>query len=237
MRKRRSLKAANLAIDRKGLIEMLSGTAVAASGMVPPNSPWFGKPNFVPIFDLEAARGLMREAGYGPNNRIKTKTMISNSGGGQMQPVPMNDFIQASFADIWIDVEFVVADFSTLFSAYRNGATAPTAQGIHAINVASPVQDPGTAFLRSYVRDMTGKGGNWGAYSNPAVEAVVNAARGSFDPAEFDAKLRQLHELVVDDATNLMVVHDTNPRALSLRTTGFVNPQNWFADFTSVSVT
>jgi ABC-type transport system substrate-binding protein len=105
--------------------------------------------------------------------------MISNAGGGQMLPVPMNNFIQANLAEIWIDVEYVVTDFSGLFTAYRNGATAPTAQGVHAINVASPVQDPGTAFLRSYGREMTGKGRNRGAYSNPAVETAVNAARGA----------------------------------------------------------
>ena len=33
-----------------------------------------------------------------------------------------NDFIQANLAEIWIDVEFQVVDFITLFTAYRNGA-------------------------------------------------------------------------------------------------------------------
>ena len=78
----------------------------------------------------------------------KTKTLIANSGGGQMVPLLMNDFIQANLAEIWIDVEFQVVDFITLFTAYRNGATAPSAAGIHAINLATPVQEPGTPFLR-----------------------------------------------------------------------------------------
>jgi len=229
-------KAANLAIDRESMAHLLNDTAIPAKGMVPQNSVWFGKPGFEPKFDLDQARWLMTEAGYGPNKRVKTKTLISNAGGGQMQPLLMNEFIQANLAEIWIDVEYQIVDFITLFTASRNGATAPTAAGIHAINVASPVQEPGTAFLRGYQREMTGRGGNWGAYSNPEVDATVIAARAAFDPDVFDQTIRKLHEMLVADAVTLMVVHDTNPRAMSAKVQGFVQPQNWFADFTPVAV-
>ena len=84
-------------------------------------SPWFGKPSFQPRFDLAEAKRLMTEAGYGPSKRVKTKTLIANSGGGQMVPLMMNEFIQSNLAEIWIDVEFQVVDFVTLFTAYRNG--------------------------------------------------------------------------------------------------------------------
>ena len=55
-------------------------------------------------------------------------------------------------------------------------------------------------------------------------------------PRQFDQKICRLHELLLDDAVTLVVVHDTNPRAMSSRVKGFVTPQNWFADFTSVSI-
>ena len=229
-------KAANLAIDRQAMADMLNGTAIPAKGMVPENSVWFGKPTFTPKFDLDEAKRLMTEAGYGPNKRVKTKTLISNSGGGQMQPLMMNEFIQAALAEIWIDVEYQIVDFITLFTASRNGATAPSAAGIHAINVASPVQEPGTAFLRGYQRELTGRGSNWGAYSNAEVDAMVTAARAAFDADVFDQTIRKLHEMLVADAVSLMVVHDTNPRAMSPKVQGFVQPQNWFADFTPVAV-
>lgn len=229
-------KAANLAIDRKGIIDILNGTATAAKGMVPENSPWFGKPKFEPKFDLAEAKRLMTEAGYGPNKRVKTKTLIANSGGGQMVPLLMNDFIQSNLAEVWIDVEFQVVDFITLFTAYRNGATAPSAAGIHAINLASPVQDPGTPFLRGFAREMTGRGGNWGAYANPEVDRLIVEARATFDPKQFDQTITKLQETLVDDAVTLLVVHDTNPRAMSAKVKGFVAPQNWFADFTPVVV-
>ena len=129
-----------------------------------------------------------------------------------------------------------MVDFITLFTAYRNGSTAPAAKGVHAINLATPVQDPGTPFLRGFAREMTGRGGNWGAYANPEVDALIEAARATFDPAAFDGTVTKLQELLVKEAVTLMVVHDTNPRAMSPKVKGFVAPQNWFADFAPVAV-
>jgi len=48
--------------------------------------------------------------------------------------------------------------------------------------------------------------------------------------------LAKLHEVVVDDAPWIFVVHDQNPRALSAKVKGFVQPQSWFVDLTSVTV-
>ena len=42
----------------------------------------------------------------------------------------------------------------------------------------------------------------------------------------------KLHAMVVEDAPWLFVVHDLNPRALSPKVKGFVQPQSWFVDLT-----
>ncbi len=58
---------------------------------------------------------------------------------------------------------------------------------------------------------------NWSHYRNPEVDALCDAVRASFDPAEQDRMLARIHEIVVDDAVQVWVVHDTNPHALSAR--------------------
>ncbi len=50
-------RAANLAIDRDGLVSLLSGTAAPAKGKVQPGDAWFGKPSFDIRYDPEGARG------------------------------------------------------------------------------------------------------------------------------------------------------------------------------------
>jgi peptide/nickel transport system substrate-binding protein len=230
-------RAANLAIDRGGLVEALNGTAVPAKGLVAPSSPWFGKPSFDVRYDPAEAKRLLADAGFGPKQRIKTQALISNSGGGQMQPLPMNEFIQANLAEIGIDVELKVVDFVTLFTAYRSGAKAPGLAGIGAINLATPTQEPSSSFLRGFLTDYAPpRGTNWDHYSSPELDRDLREAQQAFEPAAFNSALAKAHMRIVDDAAFLYVVHDTNPRALSRRASGFSHPRNWFADFTSISL-
>ena len=93
-------KAANLAIDRDALNDLLGGLMVPASGFFPPGSRWFGHPTFKVTYDLDAAEAPMKEAGYGPDKRIRTEVIISPSGSGRMLPLSMNEFRQRSLAEI-----------------------------------------------------------------------------------------------------------------------------------------
>jgi hypothetical protein len=73
----------------------------------------------------------MQQAGYGPSKHLKVKVQTSASGSGQMQPLPMNEFIQQNLKSCYFDVDFDVVEWNTLFSGWRMGAkdparTAPT---------------------------------------------------------------------------------------------------------------
>ena len=48
--------------------------------------------------------------------------------------------------------------------------------------------------------------------------------------------LRQIHQKIVDEALFLFVTHDVNPRAMSTKVTGFVQAQNWFQDFSPITM-
>jgi hypothetical protein len=60
--------------------------------------------------------------------------------------------------------------------------------------------------------------------------------RNAFDPAEQTRAMARLHEILIDEAALLAVVHDLNPRALSARCRGFVQARNWFQDYTQIAV-
>ena len=40
----------------------------------------------------------------------------------------------------------------------------------------------------------------------------------------------------MDDAPWILIVHDLNPRAMTTKVKGFVQPQSWFVDLTLVSL-
>jgi len=229
-------KAANLAIDRDGMVQLLSGTARAAKGKVLPGDPWYGNPTFDIRYDVEAAKKLMIEAGYGPNKRLEMVAVIASGGGGQMVPMPMNEMMQENLKDIFIDVKFEVIDFTTIINMLRGGTRSDQQKGFHALNIAIPSIDPTTGWV-IYDSGLTApRGVNWGWYSNPAVDAAIKAMREAFEPAAQNEAMGKLHALLVDDAAALFVVHDLNPRGLSPRVKGFVQARNWFQDYTPITI-
>jgi ABC-type transport system substrate-binding protein len=186
---------------------------------------------------VAAARKLMAEAGYGPNKPLKTKILISASGSGQMQPLPMNEFVQQNLAEIGIQVEFEVVDWNALINIWRAGAKHETARGATGMNYTYFLQDPFTGFIR-HVQCSFGPpaGTNWGYYCDPEMDRLLEQVRNTFNEAEQTKLLQKIHEKYVDEALFLMVTHDVNPRAMTPKVKGFVQAQNWFQDFSPVSM-
>ena len=75
-------KAANLAVDRDGIKELLSGMAIPAQGFFPPGHQWFGEPKFKLKHDIAEARKLMTEAGFSASTSMVCKRMRNTSRGG-----------------------------------------------------------------------------------------------------------------------------------------------------------
>ena len=77
---------------------------------------------------------------------------------------------------------------------------------------------------------------NWGFYANPKVDAVIDEAKRTFDVAKQDELMARAHELIVDDAALVWVVHDTNPHVLSPNLNKFVQAHHLFQDLTTIGV-
>ncbi len=230
-------KAANLAIDRQGMKELLAGLMIPAEGFFPPGHQWFGHPTFKLKYDPVEARKLLKEAGYGPDKPLVVKALISPSGSGQMQPLPMNEFIQQNLAEVGIKVEFEVVEWNQMINIWRAGAADPSAKGVQSINFTYFIQDPFTGFIRHLQCNLKAPNGtNWGHYCDPEMDKLFDQVRTTFDPKEQTALLQKIHEKFVDEALFLMVTHDVNARALSPKVKGFVQAKNWFQNFSSITM-
>ncbi|WP_409997683.1 ABC transporter substrate-binding protein [Bradyrhizobium sp. SZCCHNRI3043] len=231
-------KAANLCIDREGLKDgLLAGLMVPATGTFEKGHPWRGNVTFEIKYDKAAAQKLMQEAGYGPNKKLEVKTQTSASGSGQMQPLPMNEYLQQALAECYFDVKLDVIEWNTLFTNWRRGAKDPSANGANATNVTYAAMDPFFALVRFLQSSMAPPvSNNWGFINNPKFDELVKKARQTFDPTERDKALAELHAASVDDAAFLYVAHDVGPRAMSPKVKGVVQPKSWFIDFSPISV-
>ncbi|MDA0990308.1 MAG: ABC transporter substrate-binding protein, partial [Verrucomicrobia bacterium] len=230
-------KAANLAIDRDSLVKLLGGLAVPAKGMVTPDHPWFGKPTFDIKYDPDAARKLMAEAGYGPNNPVKVKFAITSAGSGQMQPLPMNEFLQENFRDIGMDVSLETVDWEAIRSKRLAGAHGAINKGIHGINYSWSMQYPIFGLIGQTYHDKNRvRGYNWGNFADPHADALAAKAVQTFDADKLNRALGDLHSYLVEQAMWIFVVHDKNPHGLSSHVKGFTQAQSWFQDFSQVRI-
>ena len=230
-------KAANLAIDRDSLVKLLGGLAVPAKGMVTPDHPWFGKPAFDIKYDPDAARKLMAEAGYGPNNPVKVKFAITSAGSGQMQPLPMNEFLQENFRDIGMDVSLETVDWEAIRSKRFAGAHGAINKGIHGINYSWSIQYPIFGLIGQTYHDKNRvRGYNWGNFADPRADALAAKAVRTFDADKLNQALGELHSYLVEQAMWIFVVHDKNPHGLSSNVKGFTQAQSWFQDFSQVRI-
>jgi ABC-type transport system substrate-binding protein len=234
---KRVRQAANLCVDRLGLMKLLGGMMAPPKGTVPPGHPWWGNPKFDIKYDVAAAQKLMAEAGHTAAKPLKVKVQISASGSGQMQPLPMNEFVQQSLKACHFDVQFDVIEWNTLFTNWRRGAKDPTANGANAINVSFAAMDPFFAMVRFVsTKTFPPVSNNWGYYGNATVDKFVADARTSFDEKSRDAALAKLHAHIVEDAPFVWIAHDVGPRAMSPKVKGVVQPRSWFIDIATMSM-
>ena len=228
-------QAANYAIDREGICRsLLNGTCIPAIGEVYPGHPWFGKPNVRYEYNPAKAKQLLQQAGYdGKTKRVKASVLISTSGSGQMLPLPMNEFVQENLREVGIDLDIIPIEWNALTQRGRQGFQHPDNAQLGAMNISYNFQEPQSAFVRFFhSTSLPPAGANRMPYLNPEVDRLIEAAEQEFDLGKQHQLLAQVHETIVEDAPWVFIVHDLNPRALSPKVKGFVQPQSWFVDLT-----
>jgi peptide/nickel transport system substrate-binding protein len=224
-------RAANHAMNRNEMVDMLGGVAQPGYATYTPTSKLFGSPVKYE-FDPKKATALLKEANCYP---CAITLAISTSGSGQMQPLPMNELVKAQLEAVGFKVKLEVMDWNALLDVGIKGREKyPQYNGI---NISRATQDPVNGLLRFTIKQQWApSGGNWGWYGNQEVEDLVAEAMRTFDDEARDIILSKVHEIASRDAIMLFVVHDLNPRALSPKLKGFVQAQSWFQDLTPIVV-
>ena len=228
---KRVRQAANYALNRGEVKELLNGLALEEYATVPPTLPYYGHP-IEYKYDPGKATALLKEAGCVP---CKVKFAISTSGSGQMQPLPMNELVKAQLDAVGFEVTLETMDWNALLKVTREGVDEHS--DINGINVSRGSQDPFNALIRHVWTPLWApKGANWGHFSNPEVDKLVVDILSEFDSEKRLELVTKLHEKMNEEAVMIFVVHDVNPRALAPSVHGFVQAQNWYQDLTPVSV-
>jgi peptide/nickel transport system substrate-binding protein len=223
-------QAANFAINRQEMVDMLQGVAVAATQTLIESQPWYGKP-VAYDYNPDKAKALLKEANCSP---CAIKIGISTSGSGQMQPLPMNELVKEQLEAVGFKVDLIPMDWNALIGVFFAGGKKSDFNGI---NFSMAPIDPVQGILKKWMTDYAPPNCcNWGLFKDPKMDELGAKAISEFDPAKRNTLLTQMNELAVADAAEIYIVHDLNPRALSPKLSGFVQAQSWFQDLTPITI-
>lgn len=226
-------QAANYAIDREGMSkDLLSGASLPATQPVYEGHAWYSEDAEAYTYDPEKAKALLAEAGY-PDG-FETTFMVPTSGSGNMWPIQMNEYVQKNLKAVGINMKLESIEWQSLLTQFMQGF--PKDKELGAINISLPTISPSTYSNFFSSGAIFPNGINIGGYSSPELDALLAEAEATFDETAQSEVLQQASAIIADEAPWLFVVHDLNLRALSPNIKGFVQPQSWFADLTTISI-
>lgn len=87
-------KAANLCLNRAELKSYLGGYMTEATGVYEADSPWHGQPTFRSNTTRTAPASADDRGRISAAKPLHVTVATSASGSGQMQPLPMNEYIR-----------------------------------------------------------------------------------------------------------------------------------------------
>ncbi|HEY1631844.1 MAG TPA: peptide ABC transporter substrate-binding protein [Rhizomicrobium sp.] len=190
---RRVREAINLAFNREVLTNRVRRIGEQpAYHIVPPGTANYPVGNELDFKDapfpqrVAKAQALMREAGYGPGNRLKLDFVTSTNPDnkrvgaatlGMMKAIYIDLDLKASESGIFLNM-VQQHDFDIAFASW-----------IADFNDASNYLD----LLRS------GAGENYGNYSNPAYDALMDRAQQQTDPEKRGKLMKQAERMLLDD--------------------------------------
>ena len=172
---KRVRQAANYALNRADMKELLNGLMLEGYATVPPSTPYYGHP-VIYKYDPAKAKALLKEAGCLP---CKVTFAISTSGSGQMQPLA--DERAGQVAD---GRRRVRGDARARWTGTR--CCKLTREGVdkHPDVQRDQCQPADAGSVQRadppcLDRRMGAEGRNWGHYSNPEIDKLIAASSAS----------------------------------------------------------
>ena len=218
-------QAANYAINKEAIVnEVLEGTAEVAAGPTPPAFAWAYNEALEPYpYDPEKARALIAEAGA---EGAELTFYVTEGGSGMLDPVAMGTAMQADLEAVGFDVKIETYEWNTFLGNVNPGleGKADMAQ------MAWMTNDPDTLpFLALRTEAWPEQGGfNSGYYSNPEVDALLDAARVSTDQEERARLYKEMQTIVQQDAPWVFVANWKQNAVTSDRVQDFTLQPSFF---------
>lgn len=217
-------RAISLAIDRQALVDVVLGGRASLGASIFPPFHWAHDATLTVERDVEAARSLLAEAGYGPSNPLAFTLVPLN----EALFIDQATLLQKQLAEAGIQMSIVQLEYTSA-SAMTAGPQADWL-GDAALFRITPLR--GTAFEFSWYQYSTRGALNRSRYNveggaqNERVEQLLNEAAqySDYDPEQREsAKVLydEANRLILEDAPQLVLNYPYNVNVLRGDVKGF----------------
>ncbi|MCL2401243.1 MAG: ABC transporter substrate-binding protein [Oscillospiraceae bacterium] len=198
-------RALTMATPRQDILDVAAeGNGLLAVGPVGPNVMHTAANDLEALpFDLDAARALLEEAGYGDGFDLRIWWNYGNAGRGIMA-----EMMQHTFSQLGINVILEAIEWTTYLES--------TAAGEHDIFIMGWITMTGDAdygMFSLYHSSMHGSPGNRFFFSDDRVDALLEEGRMESDPARRDAIYREVTAILIEEAPAVWLFHPLQPVA------------------------
>jgi peptide/nickel transport system substrate-binding protein len=220
-------------VDKKGLVDRLTGGSALVAGADQPPFSWAYQPH-LPAYapDAPKARALLAAAGYtpGPDGILRksgqplTIELSTNSANATRRLVQTQ--IQAMLRGVGIDAQVKNYPGNLFFATFGQGGILTTGKFDLAISGWIAGIDPDDHSL--YACNQTPPNGvNYDRYCSQAMDADQAAALSSYEEAPRKKAYFAIQQLIALDVPEIIVWYSRNPQATNPDFKGFApNPVN-----------
>lgn len=196
--------------------DILRGKAKQAHGPIPSNFVGYASDTQAYSYDPAKGKQLLAEAGY-PNGGFTIKYTYET---GYFWKRPLGELFQSNMKDLGIKVEIQELSPSAWAGLLSNPETADHAFGL----VWWPTLATPYDFMWSiFDTQAQGSAGyNWGYYSNPELDKLLDTASAEPDDQKRDAVYARAQKLLVADSPALFVYEKNYRLPMSSKLQGFV---------------
>jgi oligopeptide transport system substrate-binding protein len=187
-------QAFNLALDKRRMVKLVfQDTFPVANGIVPPTMPGYQNPDLSDYeFDPERALALIADSSYGDVSELPDITLNTSGTGGSAGPI-VEAIVESYQANLGLEIAVEQSPWPE-FLAGLNQPDPPFQ--IYMLGWIADYPDPQNFLEVLFHTESTQNHGN---YSNPAVDTLLDKARGAQDVEERTMLYQQAEQMILDD--------------------------------------
>jgi peptide/nickel transport system substrate-binding protein len=226
-------RAIAYAVDKKALVDRLTGGSARVAGADQPPFSWAYRPDVTTYGpDVAKARALLAQAGYvlGPDGIMRkggqplALELSTNSANATRRLVQTQ--VQAMLRAIGVDAQIKNYPGNLFFATYGQGGIINTGKFDLAITgwVAGLDPDDHALYMCNQIPPA---GVNYDRYCSGAVDAAQAVALSSYDEGPRKKAYFEIQELIATDVPEIIIWYSRNPQATNPDFKGFApNPVN-----------